>query len=235
MRSNALKNIKINDKYCFLWSLLASLHPCDNDHHNRVSNYKQYFIELNINGFDFSNGFKCSDMHRFEKLNNLYINIFELNFYQDKDKWKHKLIPIEISKNESDRVVDLLINKNQFALIKKLNVFLDHNKNFTCRRCLNSYTSENALINHKEKGGDDNICTIRTSNDSHNQWNKHFHENPLYFRIYSDFEADNEKDNSSVDNKTTNIYKQNPVLNGYHILSELEDVLESGYYESPLG
>ena len=36
-------------------------------------------------------------------------------------------------------------------------------------------------------------------------------------------------------NKTTNIYKQNPVLNGYHIISELEDVLESGYYESPLG
>ena len=33
----------------------------------------------------------------------------------------------------------------------------------------------------------------------------------------------------------TNIYKQNPVLNGFYIISELEDVLESGYYESPLG
>ena len=35
--------------------------------------------------------------------------------------------------------------------------------------------------------------------------------------------------------KTTNIYKQNPVLNGYYTIPELEDVLESGYYESPLG
>ena len=141
-----------------------------------------------------------------------------------------------MSKIESDRVVDLLIYKNHYAPIEKLNVFLgDHHKNFICRRCLNSYTCENALINHKKNCGDDNICTIRTSNESHLYWKKHFHKNPLYFRIYADFEADNEIDNSNVGDKTTNIYKQIPVLNGYHIISELEDVLESGHYESPLG
>ena len=91
------------------------------------------------------------------------------------------------------------------------------------------------MINHKEKRGDDNICTIRTSNESHFYWKKHFHKNPLYCRIIADFEADNEIEKSSVGSKTTNFYKQNPVLNGYYIISELEDVLESGYYESPLG
>ena len=91
------------------------------------------------------------------------------------------------------------------------------------------------LINHKQKCGKDNITTLRTSNESHLHWKKHFHKNLLYFRIYADFEADNEKDNSSIGNKTTNIYKQNPVLNGYHIISELEDVLKSDYYKSPLG
>ena len=64
---------------------------------------------------------------------------------------------------------------------------------------------------------------------------KHFHKNPLYFRIVADFEADYEVDGSSVGNKTTNIYKQKRVLNGYYKISEMEDVLESGYYESPLG
>ena len=191
---------------------------------------------MNFQSFDFTNVFKCSDVHRFNELNNLSVNIFELNLYQDGDKWKHNLIPIEISKNGSDRVVDLLFYKNHFALIKKLNVFLgDHHKNFICRRWLNSYTCENALVNHKEKCGDDNVCTIRTSSESHLFWKKHFHKNPLYFRIYADFEGDNEIDNSNVGDKTTNIYKQIPVLNGYYILSELEDVLESGYYESPLG
>ena len=236
LRSNAILNIENNDKYCFLWSILAWLHPCNNNHPNRVSNYKQYFNELNIQDFDFTNGFKCRDVHKFNELNNLSVNIFELNFYQDQNQWKHKLIPIEISKNNSDRVIDLAIYKNHYVLIKKLDVFLgDHNKKFICRRCLSSYTSENMLIKHKQKCGDDNITTIKTSNESHLFWKKHFHKNPLYFRIYADFEADNEKDNSIVGNKTTNIYKQNPVLNGYHIVSELEDVLKSDYYKSPLG
>ena len=123
LRSNALIKTKNNDKYCFIWSILANFHPCDNDRPNRVSNYKQYFDELKIEGFDFTNGFKCSDVQKFEKLNNLSINIFELNFYQDTIKWKQNLIPIEISKNESDRVVDLLIYKNHYALIKKSIVF----------------------------------------------------------------------------------------------------------------
>ena len=65
--------------------------------------------------------------------------------------------------------------------------------------------------------------------------NNNENNNPLYFRIYADFEADNERDDSSLGNKTTNIYKQNPVLNGYQIESELEDVLKSGYYKYPLG
>ena len=146
LRSNAILNVQNNDKYCFIWSILASLYPCENTHPSRVNNYSQYFNELNFQSFDLTNGFKCSDVHRFNELNNLSVNIYEFNFYQDGDKWKHNLIPIEISKNESDNVIDLLIYKNHYALIKKLHVFLgDHNKSFVCRRCLNSYTCENAL------------------------------------------------------------------------------------------
>ena len=106
LRSNAILNIQSNDKYCFVWSILASLYPCENTHPSRVINYLQYFNELNFQSFDFTNGFKCSDVHKFNELNNLSVNIFELTFYQDGDKWKHNLIPIEISKNESDKVID---------------------------------------------------------------------------------------------------------------------------------
>ena len=234
--SNAFINNKNNDNYRFIWSTLASLHPCENEHPNRISNYNQFFDELNFHSFDFTNGFKCSDVHKLNELNNLSVKIIELNFCQDKNKWKHNLIPIEISKNESDRVVDLLLYKNHYALIEKLNVFLgDHHKNFICRRCLNSYTNENALKNHKEKCEDENICTIRTPCESHLYWKKLFHKNSLYFRIIADFGADNEIDGSNIGNKTKNIYKQNPILNGYYIISELENVLERGYYESPLG
>ena len=100
LRTNAILNIENNDRYCFLWSILASLYPCNNNHPNRVSNYRQYFNEINIQDFNFTNGFKCSDVHKFNELNNLSVNIFELVFYQDQNQWKHKLIPIEISKND---------------------------------------------------------------------------------------------------------------------------------------
>ena len=235
LRSNAILNVEKIDKYCFIRSVIAYLNPCNNNHPNRVSNYRQYFNELNIQDFDFTNGFKCSDVHIFNELITLSVNIFELNFYQDQTQWKHKLKPIEISKNNSDRVIDLAIYNKRYVLIKKVDVFSgDHNKKFICRQCLSSYTSENMLTKHKQKCGKDNNTTIKTSNKSHLHCKKHFHKNPLFFRIYADFEADNEKDNSVVGNKTTYIYKQNPVLNGSHIVSELEDISKSDYYKSPL-
>ena len=117
LRSNAILNIENNDKFCFIWSMLASLHPCNNNHLNRVSTYKKYFNEVNINGFDFSKGFRCSDVHEFIELNNSSINIFELKFYQDQSKWRHKILPIEVSRNNSDRVIDLAIYKNHYILI----------------------------------------------------------------------------------------------------------------------
>ena len=131
MRSNAILNFENKDKYCVFWSILASLHPCKNNHPNRVSNYKQYFNEIKIIGFDFSRGFRCSGVHKFNGINHLSVNIFELHFYQDQNKWKNKLIPIEVSKNQSGRVIDLAIYKTHYILIKKkIGVFLrDHNKN----------------------------------------------------------------------------------------------------------
>ena len=57
---------------------------------------------------------------------------------------------------------------------------------------------------------------------------KHFQKDLLFFRIYAHFGDDNEIDKSSTGNKTTNIYKQNPVCNGYFIVSEMEDDVKSG-------
>ena len=161
LRSDPILNIEINDKYCFLWSILAYLHPCNANHPKRVSNYGQYFNELNIKGFDFANGFKCSDVHKFNELNNITINIFELNFYRYQNKWRQTLVPIEVSKNDSDRLVDVFFYKNHCVLIKQLHKFLgNHNCNYACRRCLNSYTSQNVLIKHKQQFGEQHITSL---------------------------------------------------------------------------
>ena len=104
MRPSGILNTENDDKYCSLWSILASLHPRNDNGPNRVSNFRQDFDELNLQGFDFSNGFEYTHVHILKKLNNISINIVELSFCQDQNKWKHEVIPFENSKNESKKV-----------------------------------------------------------------------------------------------------------------------------------
>ena len=112
--------------------------------------------------------------------------------------WKHKLIPLEISKNNGEYEIDLLIYKGHYALIRKLHVFLGKpDCRFVCRRCLSSYSNKDVLEKHKFKCGQQEITSIRTSNESHIYWKKYFHKLPLYFKIYADFECNNELNNDS--------------------------------------
>ena len=216
LTSSALVNIKNDDKYCFIWPTIANLHPC-NINPDRLLKYEKYLNELYIQGFDFTNGFKCGDMHKFEKLNDSSINIYELNFYKNDKKWKHKILPIEISKNDTvGSVFDLAVYKYHYAFIKKVNVFIgkEYNK-YICRRCLNSYTSENMITKQKQQCIQKQITSIRTSPESHLHWKNQFHKNHIYFWIYADFKVDNEKEVNTADcNKITNFCKQNPVCNG---------------------
>ena len=75
---------------------------------------------------------------------------------------------MKLVKNNSEKVIDLAIYKNHYVLIKKLDVFLrDHNEKSIYRQCLNSNTSKNLLIKHKQKCGEDNLPTIKTTSESH--------------------------------------------------------------------
>ena len=51
----------------------------------------------------------------------------------------------------------------------------------------------------------------------------------------ADFEAEDKDDNSKIVDKTSNNYKQNPVGNIFYIVSDLKDILQSRYYEPPVG
>ena len=90
------------------------------------------------------------------------------------------------------------------------------------------------IIKPKQQCNQKQRTSIKTSPESHLHWKYHLHKRLFYFRIYADFEVDYEKDNSRVGDKITNIYKQTPVCNGYRIVLEVEEVLKSGYYKSPL-
>ena len=117
LRSSATINYENEDKYCLLWSLLASLHPCINNHPNRVSSHKKCFEYIKFDGFDFITGFKCSDVQNLENSQKLSTNVFEIICDQDQKEWILKLIPIEIRKIVSDKDIEFMIYKNhQFRI-----------------------------------------------------------------------------------------------------------------------
>ena len=122
LRNVASLKIQNDDKFCFMWSIIAHFPPIadsKNGKPRRVSNYRQNFKELNIQSCDFSNGFNCSDVCNFEKLHKLSVKKFELSFYQDQSKWEYESIRIQISKNNWHRVVDLFLYRNHYVLIKR--------------------------------------------------------------------------------------------------------------------
>ena len=119
IRNAAILNIEKDAKNCFTWSILTHLHPFENSHSVRVSKYTQYFNYLKIEGLHFSNGFKCSYVHRFETLFSLSVNFFKLEFYKEGLNRKHNLVPSQISENITYRVVDIMLYRNHYVLTEK--------------------------------------------------------------------------------------------------------------------
>lgn len=81
MNKKAVVNIEnFDDDLCFIWSVLAHLHHTK-EKPNRLSHYKKFQNELNIDGLTFP--LPVSDVSKFEKLNaNLKINVL---MYEEKD------------------------------------------------------------------------------------------------------------------------------------------------------
>ena len=72
--------------------------------------------------------------------------MFELSSYQNGNGRMHKLIPVEISENLSDKVIDLLLNNNHYTLLEKLHVFLgNHDSKPKCRSCSSYFSCQTTL------------------------------------------------------------------------------------------
>ena len=70
------------------------------------------------------------------------------------------------------------------------------------------------IFERKQQCDRKEISNKKTASESHLHWKDQFHKNRLYFRFFVDFEADKEFNNSSIGDKTTNIYKRKLLCNG---------------------
>lgn len=145
--SHAVINVKNNDNKCFLWSILAHMHPRTNNP-NRVAHYISYEQELNMKGISYP--VQIKQIPKFENQNDISVNVFGFE--------EGEFFPIHISKHKKKKIeVDLLYLTNNdsahYCYIKSLNRLLSRTKNSGvaykfCRYCLRGHTSQRVLNKH---------------------------------------------------------------------------------------
>ena len=89
----ACLSIQNNDEKCFLWSILAFLHPVQHNSY-RVSKYQEYEHELYVTGIQYPVDIK--DIGKFEHQANITVNVYG---YEDK-----KIFPLRITTTTVARI-----------------------------------------------------------------------------------------------------------------------------------
>ena len=144
-------NPKNKDQKCFMWSILAQIHPTI-VHPERISNYKNYENELNFNGIPFP--VEIKNIGKFEKQNpdisiNCFVSESETSLsiypkYVTKEKGrKHHVNLLHISKDQNSHYVLIKdFNKLMYTITKH------KEKKHFCYYCLNHFSSQQILDKH---------------------------------------------------------------------------------------
>ncbi len=240
-------NVKNNDNQCFKWSVLSALHPTLKDP-QRVLKYKQFENELNFNNLEFP--IKIDDIPKFEKLNNISINVF--SYYIDENNEPIKFV-YYLTKNNFDKHVNLLLIesvqeneiKYHYCWIKNLSGFLTNSnghKRIFCLRCLQGFNNQTKLNEHKLYCDNfDYIKTTYPKNDGIQnimKFNKLQNCQKIPYKIYCDFESTlnkpNEEFNNDQQDKNTKILSFHN-LSGYCIVvvNSITNESKVYYYSDP--
>ena len=142
----AIVNVQNQDDRCFMWSILAALHPAVENPH-RVTKYEQYRDELDFANIPFP--VRVTDVIKFEKKNNISVNVFGYE--------QQAVYPLHLTKERGLRHVDLLVitkgERAHYCWIKHFNRLMcdqndDRNQYHYCHYCLHGFTNKNLLEKH---------------------------------------------------------------------------------------
>jgi len=146
----AIINLKNEDNQCFKWCWARALNPVEKNSQRATEELRKQAEALNGNGITFPVTLK--EIDKFERNNtDLSVNVFGYE--------KGFVYPLRISKHERKHAVDLLLisndSINHYCLINNLSRLLsgqvsnNQKSRLFCRRCLNSFRSNEALDKHK--------------------------------------------------------------------------------------
>lgn len=208
-------NIKSKDSKCFLWSIIAHLHPAERDQTN-ISNYLKYENDFNTNGIKFPINLEM--IPKFEKNNNLCINVYS---YREEKDGNYEILPIKISKAH-EKPICLLLYSDHFFLIKNFNRLLGYdNSTFHhfCFFCLSGFVNSIKLENHIKFCKDVKPQRILLPSVGDNIMKfEQFEKQEVYaFVMYADFECLTVPVEKRITKKTL-IYQEHEVCSFAYIL-----------------
>ena len=187
----AILNIQNNDDYCFKWSVLAHLHPVHwKDNPERVTNYTQFENSLDWSNISFPT--PLTDIVKFEKKNNISINVFGWE--------KNEIFPLQITKFSHQVHINLLLIsdgiRRHFCLIKNMSRLLgDRTKHngqaYYCNYCLHGFVRQELLDSHIPYCSTNAPQRVSLPEDTE-KWLKfknHAKGLKVPFTIYADFEC----------------------------------------------
>jgi hypothetical protein len=186
----AIVNIKNSDNKCFMWSVLAALHPIEYSRKpERLHHYKEFENVLDFSGIEFP--VTIDKIARFERQNNISVDVFG---------FEDVVFPICITKEHFDIHVNLLLYSDgitrHYSLVKDLNkLFYDQNRRkcrmYYCRYCLHGFIREDLLQEHEPHCCQQGAQRIELPNeDNASLYFKDYHKQlKVPFVIYADFES----------------------------------------------
>ena len=193
--AKGLINMKNEDNECFRWCHIRHLNQQEKYPQRIKKTDKQYVEKLDYSNIEFPVNVK--HYNKIEKQNSININVFG---YENKEPY-----PIYVSKEKYEDHMELLLvteNENKhYVLIKDFNKFMynqtkhKERKHF-CMYCLQCFSSERVLNNHKENCIQVNGQQAIKMPDKDNnilKFNNFHKQQPVPFVIYADFEAITEK------------------------------------------
>ena len=190
----AIINMKNEDDECFKWCVTRALNSVE-DHPERITTeLREQAKLLDWNGIEFPVAVDENVIRRFERNNNVSVNIFG---YDDDNENVHPLIN---SKNESEKVIDLLLISNgatkHYCWIKNFNKLcaarteICHHTMHYCKRCLTGYRELEGLNRHNEYCSLHGVQRVEVPKAGTRRFFKHhFKSMRVPFVVYADFES----------------------------------------------
>ena len=222
----AVLNMKnTDDDKCFLWSVLRALNPVK-DHKARIDDKLKSKINT-VNMGDIRYPVTLKNVSKFEKLNpDIAVSVYA---YDE----SYSVGPLQISKHV-DRLykIKLLLisdeNKTHYCLIEDFSKLVSSQANkhkgkvYVCERCINPFTTENALKEHEKHCTNEDCVHLKMPAPGSTISFKHFERGQrVPFMVYTDFESllkpiSRCEPNPEI-SSTTKYQKHEPISFSYYI------------------